>query len=138
MDQVPVYKAMRTEFNYVTPDDDLRSALPKLRETRTKNLLVMNGHSLKGGILSLDMIKSGMDVNSLKVSDVMSTDVPTIRYDANIHEALDRLIRSDRGILAVIDEDNTTVKGIIGLPDIAEAYNREIRRIKHELMQGEG
>jgi predicted transcriptional regulator len=72
-----------------------------------------------------------MDLSATKVSEIMETDPLIITDDENIHVALDTLTRSPSGKLVVVSSrDRSSVMGTIGFSEVAEAYNREIRKIK--------
>lgn len=130
MDQVSVYDAMATDYPSTEPDKSLKEVVALLRSTRTKTIVVEKEHMLLGS-LSIENIRPDMDLASTMVSDVMSTDPLTITPDENIHVALDMLTRATTGKLVVVDSANRKrVLGTIGFADVAEAYNREVRRIK--------
>ena len=70
-----------------------------------------------------------MPLATTKVKDVMTTDPAIITQDENIHIALDMLTRTPSGKLVVVDSnDRQRVLGTIGFADVAEAYNREVRK----------
>ena len=130
MDQVSVYDAMQTNYPAASPDMDVREVLEMLRSTRTKLIVVQTDHKLRG-TLSIETIKPDMDLSATKVSDIMENDPLTITEDENIHVALDTLTRSLSGKLVVVSSrDRSSVLGTIGFSEVAEAYNREIRKIK--------
>ncbi len=130
MDQVSVYDAMQTNYPAASPDMDVREVLEMLRSTRTKLIVVQTDHKLRG-TLSIETIKPDMDLSATKVSDIMENDPLTITEDENIHVALDTLTRSPSGKLVVVSSrDRSSVLGTIGFSEVAEAYNREIRKIK--------
>lgn len=130
MDQVSVYDAMVTDYPSTDEDKNLREVVALLRSTRTKTIVVEKDHRLQG-TLSIENIRQDLDLSTTKVSDVMSRDSPTITQDENIHVALDMLTRTPNGKLVVVDsKDRQRVLGTIGFADVAEAYNREVRRIK--------
>ena len=130
MDQVSVYDAMVTNYPSTSPDKTLREVVSLLRSTKTKTIVVEDNHHLIG-TLSIENIKPEMDLSTAKVSEAMSTETTTITQDENIHVALDMLTRTASGKLVVVDsKDRKKVLGTIGFSDVAEAYNREVRRIK--------
>ncbi len=135
MDEVLVEDAMQTSFPSVSPEDDLVTALNLLRTTRTKMVVVETDHILHGTV-SLENIVNNLDLRNTKVSEVMNTQPLTISSKENIHVALDTLIRSPSGKLVVVSpSDPRMVLGTIGLADIADAYNRQIRKIKSMQIQ---
>ena len=130
MEQVSVYDAMVTDYPSTVPEKNLREVVTLLRSTRTKMIVVERDHRLLG-TLSIENIKPEMDLSATAVSEAMSKEVLTISQDENIHVALDMLTRTTSGKLVVVDsKDKGRVMGTIGFSDVAEAYNREVRRIK--------
>ena len=130
MDQVSVYDAMAVDYPSTDPDKPIKEVIALLRSTRTKIIVVEKDHRLLG-TLSIENIKPEMDLTSTSVADVMSADALTITQDENIHVALDMLTRTTTGKLVVVDSfDRKKVLGTIGFVDVAEAYNREVRKIK--------
>lgn len=130
MDEVSVYDAMNTDYPNTGPDRTLREVVALLRSTKTKMIVVEKDHRLLG-TLSIENIATGMDLSNTVVSEVMSKDALTISQDENIHVALDMLIKTTSGKLVVVSSsDKTMVVGTIGFADVADAYNREVRRIK--------
>ncbi|MCW6169481.1 MAG: CBS domain-containing protein [Thermoplasmatales archaeon] len=126
---------MNREYPYVEENDPLREGLEKLRSTKTKMIVVQSGSILQGA-LSIEHIKQDSNISVLKVKDVMNPNPITIGDNANIHEALDLLTRSADGKLIVMNhEKNGQVLGTITLSEIADAYNREIRKIKMEMAE---
>lgn len=135
MDEVLVEDAMQTSYPSVSPDDDLATALNVLRTTRTKMIVVETDHILHGTV-SLENILNILDLKNTKVSEVMNRNPIIISSKENIHVALDTLIRSPSGKLVVVSPSDTRmVLGTIGLADIADAYNRQIRKIKSMQIQ---
>ena len=130
MEQVKVYEAYKKDYIHVSPDATLKEAISKLRESRTKSAVVEVNNELVG-YLSLEEIREGINISETLVKEVMIHDTLTITKDDNIHMALDILSRSTLGKLVVVDQPGSRkILGTIGFPEIAEAYNREIRRIK--------
>ncbi|MCL4338037.1 MAG: chloride channel protein [Candidatus Thermoplasmatota archaeon] len=135
MDQVSVYDAMVTSYPSTDPDQPLNEVMSLLRSTRTKTIVVERDHLLFG-TLSIENIRSDMPLATTKVKDVMTTDTSIITQDENIHIALDMLTRTTSGKLVVVDSnDRHRVLGTIGFADVAEAYNREVRKIKLRQME---
>ncbi len=136
MDEILVEDAMQRNYPWVSPDDDLSVALNLLRTTKTKVVVVELARNLQG-MISLENINPDSDLKSIKVKDVMIRNPLTISSNENIHVALDTLIKSTTGKLVVVSPaDEKTVLGTIGLSEIAEAYNRQVRKIKNMQIRG--
>ncbi|OWP56385.1 MAG: hypothetical protein B2I17_06205 [Thermoplasmatales archaeon B_DKE] len=130
LDDITAYESMKRDYYWVSPDMPLREALQTIRESKTKGVVVQE-NGLLMGFLSEEAIKPSMDIDSVKVRDIMDTDVKYVKASATMHTALDLLTATTTGKLVVVDDVNPKIViGTIGLADIAEAYNREIRKIK--------
>ncbi len=129
MDKISVFDAMKRDFINVPSSSTIKEAVSKVRESKTKSIMIVDNGKLVG-YLSIENIDLNGDLSG-PVSSVMSTEVPIISKDENIHEALDKLTREPGGKLAVVDpRDHTMIFGTVGFTEIADAYNREIRRRK--------
>lgn len=136
MDEISVYDAMKRDYLMVPPDISLKEALEKIHASQTKGVVVEKDNELMG-YLSIEDIKPDTDLSNTLVQDVMSKQPVTITKGENIHIALNLLTKEPSGKLIVIEGETTKkVIGTISFTEIADAYNREIRRIK--IMQMEG
>ncbi|MCL5678958.1 MAG: chloride channel protein [Candidatus Thermoplasmatota archaeon] len=132
LDDITAYESMKKDYYWVSPDAPLREALQTIRQSKTKGVVVQENGVLKG-FLSVEAVKPSMDIDSTRVRDIMDTDVKYVKTTATMHTALDLLTTTTTGKVVVVDDANPQiVRGTIGLADIAEAYNREIRKIKLE------
>ncbi len=129
MDKISVFDAMKRDFIWIPSSTSIREAISKVRESKTKSIMIMENDRLVG-YLSIENIDLNGDLNEA-VSTVMSPDIPKIGKGKNILDALNILTRDPSGKLAVVeDNDQGIILGTIGFTEIADAYNREIRRIK--------
>ncbi len=129
MDEVKVYEAMKKDYLFVTPETPLKDAVLKIRESRTKGIVVEKDRKFVG-YLSLENLNEELVQRNPSVSEVMSqVQDMTIGINDNIHLGLDMLTKSSVGKLVVLDDDDNVV-GTLGFSEIADAYNREIRHIK--------
>ncbi len=131
MDQVSVYNAMKKDYLFVTPEMPVLEAVSRLRESRTKSVVVVEDGIYRGN-LSIEELHFDQEMRNLTVKDLM-TDEPGILIEGSesIHSAMDRLSKLTVGKLVVVESlEGKRVIGTLGFNEIAEAYNREIRRIK--------
>lgn len=129
LDEIPVYTAMRKDYISISKNAKVREGIQKLRESRTKGIVVEDNGSLEG-YLSIENIPDNVDYE-IPVESVMIRDIPKISKNVSLHSALNLLITEPTGKLVVMEDDNSEkVAGTLTLSEIAEAYNREIRRIK--------
>ena len=130
MDDIPVYTAMKKDYIKISRDDTLRSAINKIRESRTKGIVVEDDGKLEG-YLSIEDIPVDTDYEA-KIESVMQKDPPLIESNDNLHNALNRLTKEPSGKLIVYNEGQPdVVLGTLTLSEIADAYNMEIRKIKN-------
>ncbi|MHB8361692.1 MAG: chloride channel protein [Thermoplasmataceae archaeon] len=129
MDKISVFEAMKRDFYFVESSASIKEAISKVRESKTKSVMIIENARLVG-FLSIENIDVNSDLNA-QVSTVMSQDVPSIKKSENIHIALNTLTHEPTGKLAVVDDnDPGIILGTVGFLEIADAYNREIRRLK--------
>ncbi len=131
LDQVNVMSVVNQDYPYISPDTNLMAAVTKIRETRTKSIVVQKDGILVG-LISIDDIDLNGDLSLMKAWEVTNTNPPKVDTSANAHLVVDILSRTPVGKVVVTDKDNRVI-GTIGLLEIAVAYNREIRKMK---MQG--
>ena len=130
LDAVSVLSAVNTDYPYVSPETNVLEAVSKIRETKTKSVVVQKEGKLVG-LLSIEDINMDKDLSKIKVWEVLNPNPPKVTTSANAHQVFDLLSRSPLGKVVVTD-DKGKVVGTCGLFEIADAYNREIRKIKHE------
>ncbi|HEX5839371.1 MAG TPA: CBS domain-containing protein [Anaerolineales bacterium] len=73
--------------------------------------------------LTLKVVAEGRDPNTTRVSEVMTTDVVTVRQDDDIQAALDAMSQNQLRRILVVD-DNENLVGIIAQADIATRMNK--------------
>jgi acetoin utilization protein AcuB len=128
---------MHTRVTTVTPDTLVSTAhqLMTMRATRIRHLPVVTGQqTLVGMLTDRDMRRAGgSDVPSmaehelqyllekLRVRDVMTREVVTVRGTTPLAEAGQIFLQKKFGCLPVIDNDNR-LEGIITVTDLLRAY----------------
>lgn len=128
MDDILVKDAVKTNYLSVSPESTLKEAAEVIKKTLTNSVMVKDGSKL-AGLLSIEDIPKDVDQSTSLVKDYMNTDPMTISPEENIHNALDILTKVPNGKL-IVTGDGGVVIGTIGFSEIADAYNREIRRLK--------
>lgn len=73
--------------------------------------------------LAMKVVAEGRDPNTTRVSEVMTTDVVTVRQDDDIQAALDAMSQHQLRRILVVDENENLV-GIIAQADIATRMNK--------------
>ena len=118
-----VRELMTHDVEVVSPQSTLREAAELMRTVDTGALPVCDGDRLRGMLTDRDIVVRGLALGcspDSPVSEVMSTQLYTVREDVLIEDAA-RLMR-DQQIrrLPVLDENKRLV-GIISLGDLSEA-----------------
>jgi CIC family chloride channel protein len=130
LDTVSVLSAVNVNYPYISPETNLLEAVSKIRATKTKSVVVQKDGQLIG-LLSIEDIDMNKDLSKVKAWEVLNPNPPKVTISANAHQVFDLLSRSPLGKVVVTDEEGKVV-GTCGLYEIADAYNREIRKIKNE------
>jgi CBS domain-containing protein len=82
---------------------------------------VMSNGSIAGMVSRSDLLKVVRDVRELRripVSDIMSSDVKSVKLDTSAKDAVQLMSALDVRVLPVVD-DNEKIIGIVGIKDIA-------------------
>ena len=128
LDEVNILSAVNRDYPYISPETNLQEAISKIRGTKTKSVVVQKDRKLIG-LLSIDDIDLNSDLTDTKAWQVVNPNPPKVDTTANAHQVFDILSRSTVGKVIVVDSEDKVV-GTVGLVEIADAYNREIRKIK--------
>lgn len=114
-------------FNVATiePDASLGQAAVRMRESHVGDLVVVErreGRQIPVGIITdrdlvIEVLAEGVDADELRVVDVMTGDLVTIRRDNGIELALRTMHRHGLRRLPVVDSDGGLV-GIVSLDDV--------------------
>ena len=116
----------------IGPDVPLIEVAVKMRENRIGSLILVENNKSIGIITERDLVwrvvANGLDVNSLKASDLCSKPVLTISENSRVEEAMELMKEYKiRRLVVVNDEDE--VLGILTSDDIAfniESISKEL------------
>ncbi len=129
LDSIKVADAQKRDYVRVEPSTNVGEAIFIIRQSKTKSAVVQEDGILRG-LISTFSIKNDTPLDT-KVSELMDKNPMTISESESVHRAMEMLINNEQGKLIVVSAANPErVTGTIGFPEIAEAYNMEIRRIK--------
>lgn len=101
-------------------EDTLAQAAAKMREQQTGSLLIMDGDRLLGIFTERDLVKSvasGQDPNSVRLKDIMTTNIVTISPNTTLHEAAEVMAAKWIRHLPVVLDDK--VLGMVSQRDLA-------------------
>lgn len=101
-------------------EDTVAQAAVKMREQQTGSLLIMDSDRLLGIFTERDLVKSvatGQDPNSVRLKDIMTTDIVTISPNMTLHEAAEVMAAKWIRHLPVVQDDK--VLGMVSQRDLA-------------------
>jgi CBS domain-containing protein len=112
----------------MSPQDTVVLAAQAMDELNVGVIPVCEGDKLVGMVTDRDIVVRGVaqaiDTKSMKLADVMSTNVRCAKEDEDVDEVLDEMARSQIRRMPVVDREDHLV-GIITLGDIAAKSDDE-------------
>jgi CBS domain-containing protein len=125
MNRVLVSDIMTRQIASVDPDTNLLECAKKMIRKRIGSLVLVKDKKLKGFISTQDILwaivkKSRQDLSQIKASDISPRKLVTIKPDATIEEAVDKIRRFKFHRLPVVK--NGEVLGLVTLRDILNFY----------------
>lgn len=128
---------LKTRDTYwVDAGDTVRSAVRYLCERKTGAVAVMSGGELVGMFSERDVlhrvVNAGLDPDRTLVSEVMSTNLISIRSDDEIHMAKAVMYQNRVRHLIVLGKDGA-FKGLVSIRDLIDADIAESAELIHKL-----
>jgi len=124
-----VEDVMTREVESVRPDTSLKDAAEMMRRLNVGPLPVVDGGNLVGIITDRDIVvrsvAMGMDPNSSRVSDAMTSDVECVFQDEDIEVAMRKMRDEKIRRILVLERNSQKLAGILSLGDIAEAMDQQ-------------
>jgi CBS domain-containing protein len=121
---------------WIEVDDTVRKAVHYLCERKTGAVAVKEGDELAGIFSERDLrhrvVNAGLDPETTKVSDVMSSQLIFIRLDDEIHMAKATMYKNRVRHLVVIGKDES-YKGLVSMRDLVEADMADSNELIHRL-----
>ncbi|GAB6174954.1 CBS domain-containing protein [Paradesulfitobacterium aromaticivorans] len=112
---------MTSQVKCASPNSSLLELAKMMKEEDVGSVPVCEQQHLMGIVTDRDIViravALGQDVNSMKASEAMSTNVTTIGPDADIHEAADLMSNKQIRRLPVVEQGK--IIGILALGDLA-------------------
>ena len=122
-----VEDVMTREVESVRPDTSLKDAAEMMRRLNVGPLPVVDGEKLVGIITDRDIVvravAMGMDPNSSRVSDAMTSDVEYCFQDEDIDVAIRKMRDEQIRRILVVERNTNKLVGIVALGDIAESID---------------
>jgi CBS domain-containing protein len=117
-----VAEVMTRGVRSMSPQDPVVLAAQAMDELNVGVIPVCEGDKLVGMVTDRDIVVRGVaqerDPKSMKLADVMSTNVRSAREDEDVDQVLDEMARAQIRRMPVVDQEEHLV-GIISLGDIA-------------------
>jgi CBS domain-containing protein len=114
----------------VSERDSIRDVARIMKEQDTGVVPVVDGKKIIGLITDRDIvvrgIAEGRDVSSVKVNEIMTKSVRSVKEDAPLSEVLDLMSNAEVRRVPVVNGNNELV-GIVSLGDIATNTNQDGR-----------
>ena len=131
-----VAEIMTRGVRTMSPDDTVVQAAQAMDELNVGVIPVCDGEKLVGMVTDRDIVVRGVaqeaDTASMRLADVMSTNVRCATEDEDVDEVLDEMARSQIRRMPVVDRKEHLV-GIITLGDIAAKTSDEEMDVAHSL-----
>ena len=106
----------------VSEKDSLRDVARIMKDRDTGVVPVVDGKKILGLITDRDIVVRGLaegkDLGSVRVNELMTKSVRSVREDATVNEALELMSRADVRRVAVVNNKDELV-GIVSLGDIS-------------------
>lgn len=118
-----VEDVMTRDIETVRPDMSLKDAADKMRTLNVGSLPVVDNNGLTGIITDRDIVvravAMGMEPNSSRVADAMTSDVEYVFQDEDINVALRKMQEEQIRRILVVERNTRKLCGILSLGDIA-------------------
>lgn len=126
--QKNVRDVMTANPECVGGNDSLRDVARIMKDQDTGIVPVVDGKTIIGLITDRDIVVRGLaegkNLESARVTDVMTTSVRTVREDSSVNEALTLMTNAEIRRVPVVNGRNEIV-GILSLGDIASEGNQD-------------
>lgn len=118
---------MTTNPESVSERDSIRDVARIMKEEDTGVVPVVDGKKVIGLITDRDIVVRGLaegrDIEKLRVNEVMTKNVRSIREDTPVNEALDLMANAEIRRLPVVNDSQELV-GIVSIGDISANANQ--------------
>jgi CBS domain-containing protein len=118
---------------FAHPEETVREAARRMRNQHVGNLVVVDDREhgrVPIGIVTdrdlvLEVLATGRDPDTAKMSDVMTRDIVTVEDALDVEHALQRMRKHGIRRLPVVDRSGTLV-GILTLDDVLELLEEQV------------
>ncbi len=137
MDLVSAREAMNPAITSIEGSMSLNDAYRLLLERKSAGIVVTEDGAPAGYIAFADLA-GGERQEGMKLRDRVKVKVESISSEGTAHQAFNLLISRKIEMLAVFDAKRKETIGVIGLSEIAKAYNEKIKQIQKQAGEDEG
>ncbi len=131
MDYIKIYEAMNSSICTMEGGTTLDDALKLVGQLKTKGVVIVNSLNEISGYVTRAEIEKNTGDATKRLRDISTRVLQTISPEQTAHEAFNVLTSEKIEFLAVVDKKRKSdqIVGVIGLQDIAKAYNEKIRSL---------
>lgn len=125
------------DVNVIEPEESAATAAVRMRERCVGTLVVLDANQMPAGIVTdrdlvTRVMAAGKDPARLKVAEIITRPVETVREDAPIEDVLLRMRGARIRRMLVVDESGR-LAGVVSVDDIVSLLSEEFGRIGHLL-----
>jgi CBS-domain-containing membrane protein len=132
-----IQDVMTRDVQSISPQETIQRAAQMMDELNVGAIPVLDGQKLVGMITDRDITvratAAGQAPDSVRVGDVMSTDVRTCSPDQTVDEVLGQMGDVQIRRVPVIDQDSQQVVGIVSMGDMAAKHSAGVDRALEEV-----
>ncbi len=131
MDYIKVKDAMASDVSTMDAGTTLSDALGLMDRLKTSGAVLVSVNEIIG-FVTREEIAAGIGGATRRLRDISERPVKTISPEQSAHEAFNILTSGKVEVLVVVDRKRKVdqVVGVIGLQEIARAYNEKIRTLR--------
>lgn len=123
-----VRDVMTSNPETVTDQDSIRDVARIMKDQDTGVVPVVDGRKIIGMITDRDIVVRGLaegkDLGNVRVNEIMTKSVRSVREDATVDEALNMMSSADIRRVAVVNNNDELV-GIVSIGDISTNTNQD-------------
>lgn len=112
----------------VSDKDSIRDVARIMKDADTGVVPVVDGRKIIGLITDRDIVVRGVaegkDIENMRVNEIMTKSVRSVREDATVNDALEMMSSADIRRIAVVNQNDELV-GIVSLGDISTNTNAD-------------
>jgi CBS domain-containing protein len=112
----------------VSDKDSIRDVARIMKDSDTGIVPVVDGRKIIGLITDRDIVVRGVaegkDIETMRVNEIMTKSVRSVREDATVNDALEMMSSADIRRITVVNNNDELV-GIVSLGDISTSTNAD-------------